>query len=284
MLLRPTRRIALVLFLLAASGASANGDRIVWAPSLELALEQAQVEKKIVMVDFFTRSCSWCKALDAQTFADPRVVAASRDFVNLRVDAAARPDLAREYAVTAYPTVVFLRPDGRVRTSLRGFKPPESFLPQMENARSFGGQLLALQNLIVDRPGDAGLVRQRAEMLALSARWLDAARALEDLLARGEGSREARAADELDVLLYRLRAGEDQRAKLLTWTEKNTGHPRALEALLHFGRASATAGDEKAASTAFRTIQAARPGSWVAMAAGGAEEQARNEKARSQGP
>ena len=41
--------------------------------SLEQALSQAKSDGKIVMVDFYTERCSWCKVLDQNTWTDAEV-------------------------------------------------------------------------------------------------------------------------------------------------------------------------------------------------------------------
>jgi thiol:disulfide interchange protein len=104
----------------------------VWLKgTLEEALEQARKQDKLVFVDFWTTWCGWCKKLDHDTYADPKVIAElSAHYVCLSVDAESKigAPLARKYSVSAYPTLLFLTTDGLVRERVAGYKPPEKFL------------------------------------------------------------------------------------------------------------------------------------------------------------
>src|SRR6267142_2997651 len=47
---------------------------ITWERDYEKAVERAQAEKKLIIADMFTDWCTLCKEMDAQTFAEPRLI------------------------------------------------------------------------------------------------------------------------------------------------------------------------------------------------------------------
>ncbi|MEZ4650606.1 MAG: DUF255 domain-containing protein [Candidatus Eisenbacteria bacterium] len=242
-----------------------NGKEIEWAATFDQALEQARTEKKIIMVDFFTHWCHWCKVLDEKTYSDPRVVEASRAMVNVKVNAGTYVDIAKKYGVSAYPTVAFLKPDGSLRMSVRGFRPPESFLPQMESALAVGGQLLAVKNQVEDRPDEPRLRRQLIDLLALDGKWSDAASQCAELV--GLVPEEERSGVELDQILYRMRAGEDVVSSLRDWEKHHRDDPRSLEARYYLAMAQEAAGEHSAARKGFQEVAESGGKSWLAAAA-----------------
>jgi len=126
-------------------GGSAMAGAIRWQPYTEARVAAAMKEGKPVLIDFFADWCLPCKELDHQTFSTEEVIAASRDFVMLKVDLTTADDpqanaLQQKYDLKGVPTLVFLRPDGTEISDLRvtGFEPKEVFLPKMQRALQSG--------------------------------------------------------------------------------------------------------------------------------------------------
>jgi len=95
----------------------------------EQACKLAQKEGKVVMIDFYTTWCAPCKMLDRFTWNDESVRKWLRDqTVALKVNAEKERGLAQRYRVTAYPTIVFLKPDGQEIGRIEGFLWPQPFL------------------------------------------------------------------------------------------------------------------------------------------------------------
>ncbi len=127
----------------AAGGAKL--ETIAWTPYSEEKLAAAAREGKTVFIDFFTDWCIACKEMDRDTFSQPEVVAASREFVCLRSNLTTDKDpvikeLYRRYQVRGVPTYVFLGPDGKELMDLRlvGFEPKKDFLPRLKQALDRG--------------------------------------------------------------------------------------------------------------------------------------------------
>jgi thiol:disulfide interchange protein DsbD len=92
-----------------------------------------------VMMDFSADWCLPCHEMELNTFTDPRVVAAAKNFDRYKVDLTKydSPEasmLRKRYSVTGVPIVVFLGKDGNEVAEARvdGFLPPERFLQQLE--------------------------------------------------------------------------------------------------------------------------------------------------------
>lgn len=99
--------------------------------SLKEALAQAKKEKKVVFVDFYTTWCGPCKMLDQTTWKDDKVIAFLKEkTVAIKLDAEVDTDSASKYKVTAYPTMVFIKPDGTEIDRMIGYCQPAAFLSE----------------------------------------------------------------------------------------------------------------------------------------------------------
>jgi thiol:disulfide interchange protein len=114
-----------------SSGSAAS--TVAWEHDLPAALNRAGSEgKKVVMVDFYTDWCGWCKKLDDTTFADPAVSSTLKGLVSVKLDAerGGRAD-AERYNVEGFPTVLFLDAKGSEVARIPGYLPPGEFLEQL---------------------------------------------------------------------------------------------------------------------------------------------------------
>ena len=82
---------------------------------LYLALEKAKTEKKAIFLDFYTSWCMPCRMMDESVFSDWDVAEyMAENVVSLKVNAEKGRgiDLKNKFGIGAYPTFVFLGPDG----------------------------------------------------------------------------------------------------------------------------------------------------------------------------
>jgi thiol:disulfide interchange protein DsbD len=102
-------------------------------------LKMAGKNSQSVVLDFYADWCIPCLKMDRSTFTDPRVVAALKDHLKLKVDLT-HPDsseaetLVRQYRVLGVPTIIFLDREGKEIRAARivGYFPPAEFLKKIE--------------------------------------------------------------------------------------------------------------------------------------------------------
>lgn len=122
-----------------AKETEAVSEQIKWYTAYEEAMDRARDKNLPVMIDFYTDWCSWCKTLDNTTYADATVGNKAKQFVSLKIDADGQRALAARYKVGAFPTILFIGPDGVEIHRVVGFRPPEDFLKEMDLAlNAFG--------------------------------------------------------------------------------------------------------------------------------------------------
>ena len=115
---------------------TAAGEELEWFTTFDEAMEKAKDKNRPVMIDFYTDWCSWCKQLDKTTYIDPSVVKMGEQFISLKIDADDQRPLAARYKVGAFPTILFINPEGIEIHRVVGFRPPQDFLKEMDTALS----------------------------------------------------------------------------------------------------------------------------------------------------
>lgn len=105
--------------------------------SFDAAIEQAKKTKKVVMVDYYTDWCGWCKVLDKKTYTDAEVSKyANSDFVSLKVNAEKGEGVAlsKKSKVQGFPTIVFYNENGEEVHRVVGYQEADKFLQSMKIA------------------------------------------------------------------------------------------------------------------------------------------------------
>ena len=131
--------------ILAATASAKSG----WVDNFEKGLQQAKTEKKIALVDFTGSDwCSWCMKLDKEVFSEAKFKEyAKQNLILIEVDfpklkPLSRPkqkkhdDLAKQYEVTGFPSVIVFDADGKKLGTL-GYMPggPEAFIAAIEKLK-----------------------------------------------------------------------------------------------------------------------------------------------------
>lgn len=110
----------------------ACAESIRWIYSYEDSLKLASREEKPIMVGFYTTWCMYCRKLDAVTYADNAVIAASKNFICLKVDGQKRRDVAYGYGIGKFPTILFLDSSGRAIWKEFGYRDPVFLARRMQ--------------------------------------------------------------------------------------------------------------------------------------------------------
>lgn len=164
-----------------------------WHPgSFESVLADAAKSDKLVMIDFWTSWCGWCKRLDADTLSKPEVASALKDVICTSIDAeseSGRP-VAERYRPTGFPCLVFLEPDGSERDRIAGFLPPAEFLAELARIQENDGTLSEARERARTRPRDVfaiGAYVERLQRVRDSAAIAEQAGKLRELVQQGGG-------------------------------------------------------------------------------------------------
>jgi len=105
------------------SDASAQGIHFMY--DLDSALAQAKIENKPVFIDFYTSWCAPCKVMSKEVFPLEKVGSFfNSKFINCKIqcdDKGKGVELGIKYQINAYPTLMFLNPNGElIHTAVGG--------------------------------------------------------------------------------------------------------------------------------------------------------------------
>ncbi len=120
-----------------AGAPAKTAEGILWFASEEEAKAAAKAERKPMVMDFRSDTCSVCLALERTTFRDPEVVAESRRFVMAKIDLTGNPPEAERsraaHRVMGLPTILFFDSEGRRRDdlTLNEYVGPKEFLARL---------------------------------------------------------------------------------------------------------------------------------------------------------
>lgn len=95
------------------------------------ALDKAKNENKYIFLDAYASWCGPCKMMKHKTFTDKAVAEFyNKNFISVAVDMekGEGPVLANKYAVEAYPTLIYFKPDGKLIGKAMGFRKAKEFL------------------------------------------------------------------------------------------------------------------------------------------------------------
>jgi protein disulfide-isomerase len=123
----------------------------VWGTDYAEALDQARLEKKLVLLNFTGSDwCGWCRRLEADVFSKPEFKAyAAQRLLLVKVDfphkkrlpeaeVAQNARLQRQFGIQGYPTIIVVDPAGRKVVELKGYVRggPKAVIAAVEKQRT----------------------------------------------------------------------------------------------------------------------------------------------------
>lgn len=123
--------------------------QIKWL-SFNEGLEKASKESKMIIIDFYTDWCGWCKKMDKDTYNKSAVIAKINEkFIPVKLNPEkagsysyknntfSGSELQREMRVSGFPATVFLDEKGELIESIPGYMPEKTFLETLEYFETF---------------------------------------------------------------------------------------------------------------------------------------------------
>src|SRR5690606_28037135 len=103
--------------------------KVSWQQWDDSLFDRAAKENKLLLLDLEAVWCHWCHVMDEKTYGDSRVIALiKKHYIPVRVDQAARPDLAARYQEYGWPATIILDAKGRDLRKKAGFIEPDEFV------------------------------------------------------------------------------------------------------------------------------------------------------------
>ncbi len=113
----------------------------LWTPFSEENLNQARVDKKPVIVDFFADWCAACWQLEEHVFTTPEFIERTKNVVLLKMDATkdstSLNELKKKYGIVGLPTILFFDSNGNWIKSktLTEFENKDKFFKRIEDLK-----------------------------------------------------------------------------------------------------------------------------------------------------
>ena len=107
------------------------------------ARKTAQSENKLIFLDIYATWCGPCKMLKQSTFKDAGVAEFfNKNFINVTVDGekGTGPELAQQYAIEGYPTLVVADHTGKPVLITAGYIPADVLMKFANEALKRGGK------------------------------------------------------------------------------------------------------------------------------------------------
>ena len=98
--------------------------------------KKAAKKKQFVLVDFYTDWCVVCKQMKQVVFASNEAIDyySNNNYMVYSLDAENRPDIAKKFKVSQYPTYIFLDNTGKEVHRITGMMTKTSFLQASKEA------------------------------------------------------------------------------------------------------------------------------------------------------
>ncbi len=141
--------LLLTIAFLSSCAKKVDENVINWHNNFDNAIQVANKENKLVMLDLYTDWCTWCAELDETTFVDEAVITKSKDFIAVKINPEEDllgEELIERYGIVGYPAIVFLNQNGDMLTKVNGFVDAKQFLSSMERALLMPAIIAEIEN------------------------------------------------------------------------------------------------------------------------------------------
>jgi thioredoxin 1 len=150
------KRLLLILVITAALVSPALAE-VEWVPGpFPEILKKAQLENKYIFIDFYAVWCGPCKMLEKTTYLDEKVETFLNSIVAVKYDAekGEGKELAQQFKVKAYPTLILLDAKGNEIDRHLGYLDGENFLKVMKDYQKGIGTIGYYEAELNKKPDD----------------------------------------------------------------------------------------------------------------------------------
>ncbi|MGJ8660805.1 MAG: DUF255 domain-containing protein, partial [Bacteroidota bacterium] len=128
--------IILIIFLSACSTRDKVPTEIKWQYSLSKAtFEQAEKEGKLILLTLEANWCHWCHVMEDSTYSNANVRnLLDEEFICVKVDQDANPELASRYRKYGWPATIVLNAKGEDVLKKAGYMNPTKYMQALEDA------------------------------------------------------------------------------------------------------------------------------------------------------
>ncbi len=109
---------------------------IRWLTSMDAAIAESQRSGLPILADFYADWCPPCQMMKKQTFPDAKLIAASKQWVMVKIDVDKQPDLAAKYQISSLPTMAVLNSSGQPVNGAMGFLSAADVIKMMRDTRA----------------------------------------------------------------------------------------------------------------------------------------------------
>ena len=124
------KNVLLIISLSLFSVCFSQTTKINWQAWGEKPFAQAKKQHKPIFLDVGTEWCTACNFMEAETYTDTTVIGIlNRNFILLKADAEAQPDVGARFLEWGWPALIFLDSAGNQLQALQGNRTPDVFVP-----------------------------------------------------------------------------------------------------------------------------------------------------------
>lgn len=118
---------------------------------------QKVATNEMIMIDFYTDWCVWCKRLDSDVFPKTEISKfAKENLISIKIDAEKGEGiaLAKKYNASGFPTILFTDAGGNEIDRIVGYLPLEPFLEELNRIKNRIDTFDSLQNRAKSEPNN----------------------------------------------------------------------------------------------------------------------------------
>ncbi len=109
--------------------------RISWLSSIAQAESLAQANGSDILLSFEASWCPWSRLARESLYLDEMVIDSLASFVCTRIDVDKQSDIAGEFGIMVYPTIVVTDATGREIGRITGYERPQDFVKRLSDIK-----------------------------------------------------------------------------------------------------------------------------------------------------